>query len=449
MWIASMAGNPFYSNVMIRMMLFIALLIPSLRFHAGEGDRVISGRVVDHKSGEGIPGVTIYSIDGRSCTGSNEDGEYTLAVSCNTGDTVVFSAFGYLRDTIACAKLSRQPTVKLKSGGLELKEVSIEAMTPHYLLDEVLRRIPENYRVDTTCNRYFSRYCYVANDSVYLFYENVLESVRTGYGKLDGKRRINYDDTRKRQLGNYNTVLQSRLLICDSVFLYKLIRNRYRVREMLSYNDNNAIADPVEAPNAHVMLAKRLRKKFKMTLSEIDDSLGSGHYKLTMKGMDQTIGLVINPADYAITSITIEQDTGTTIFPAGKTYRERHPLAKQTCRQRRTEYRYDIVNGKYTLVSYSFHNIYTDVCHNEYRWKDAPTVQEFQSTGIVQLIGQIPAHDLQEDIFRTEVQKTAFDQISTKYSHYDDTFWQGISYPPIPKGMENALNATLQRLVGQ
>ncbi len=431
---------------MRRIILFIALFIPTFQIHARESEQVISGRVVDERNGVGIPGVTIYTTDGRSCTGSNEDGEYTLAVSCNTGDTVVFSAFGYLRDTVACTRLSRQPTVRLKPGGLELKEVSIEAMTPHSLLDVVLKKIPDNYRVDTTCNRYFSRYCYVANDSVYLFYENVLESVRTGYGKLDGKRRINYDDTRKRQLGNYNTVLQSRLLVCDSNFLYQLVRNRHRVREMLSYNDNKAIADPVEAPNAHIMLAKRLRKKFKMKLSELDDSLGSGHYMLTMKGMNKTINLVINRADYAITSITIEQDTGTTIFPASKSYRERNALAKQTCRQRRTEWRYDIVNGKYTLVSCSYHNIYTDVCHNEYRWKDAPTVQEFQSTGIVQLIGQIPAHDLQEDIFRTEIQKTAFDQISTKYSHYDDAFWQGISYPPIPKSMKNMVNATLRRL---
>ncbi len=431
---------------MRRIIFFIALFIPTFQIHARESEQVISGRVVDERNGVGIPGVTIYTSDGRSCTGSNEDGEYTLGVACSTEVAVVFSAFGYLRDTVACTRLSRQPTVRLKPGGLELKEVSIEALTPHSLLDEVLKRIPDNYRVDTTRNRYFSRYCYVANDSVYLFYENVLESVRTGYGKLDGKRRINYDDTRKRQLGNYNTVLQSRLLICDSVFLYKLIRNRYRVREMLSYNDNNAIADPVEAPNAHVMLDKRHRKKFKMTLSEIDDSLGSGHYKLTMKGMDKTIGLVINPADYAITSITIEQDTGTTIFPASKTYRERHPLAKQTCRQRRTEYRYDIVNGKYTLVSYSFHNIFTDVCHNEYRWKDAPTVQEFQSTGIVQLIGQTDAHDLPEDVFDLEIQKTSFDQIATRYSQYDATFWQGISYPPIPKSMKNTVNATLRRL---
>lgn len=110
------------------------------------------------------------------------------------------------------------------------------------------------------------------------------------------------------------------------------------------------------------------------------------------------------------------------------------------------EYRYDMVNGKYTLVSYSFHNIFTDVCHNEYRWKDAPTVQEFQSTGIVQLIGQTDAHDLPEDVFRLEIQKTAFDQIATRYSQYDATFWQGISYPPIPKSMENAVNATLRRL---
>lgn len=447
LWIARSSGNPYYFSLMKGFFVFVIALIHTMQISAEETDMIIQGRVIDIQTGLGIPNVTIYTLDGRMCTQSNEDGDYILALECHKITSVVFSSFGYVRDTVACMELKRHPVVKLQPGGLMLKEFSVEAMSPYGLLDEVLKRIPLNYRADTTRNIYFSRYCHMANDSVYLFYENAFESLRTGYGKLDKKRKINYDNDRNRQLGNYNTVLRSRLLIIDSNYLFYLIRSRSRVREMLSYNENNVIADPIEAPNAHIMLAKRKRKQLKMSLIELDDSLGNGHYLLTMKGLGRIFCLVVNPNDYAITSITIDQDTGTTIFPTKKTYRERHALAKQICHQRHTEYKYEKINGKYTLVSYKYHNIYTDVCHNEYRWRDAPTVQKFQCSGLVQLIEQTPVDYSQENVLFPELQKkVSLDQVATKHTQYDADFWQGISFPAIPRSMEQVVNATLQRL---
>lgn len=66
---------------MRRIIFFIALFIPTLQIHARESEQVISGRVVDERNGAGIPGVTIYTSDGRSCTGSNEDGKRHLIKS--------------------------------------------------------------------------------------------------------------------------------------------------------------------------------------------------------------------------------------------------------------------------------------------------------------------------------------------------------------------------------
>ena len=138
---------------MMKKLLFLLLTFLCVVPVFAAGDTVyVKGRVVDAKTAKGIPFVTVFSRNGRVCTSSNENGVYKLMIPTGEVDSIIFSVFGYNRDTASVRRLRRRPNRKLKAGGITLREVSISSYSPRKLREEVVRRIPENYQTDTTVN---------------------------------------------------------------------------------------------------------------------------------------------------------------------------------------------------------------------------------------------------------------------------------------------------------
>lgn len=424
-------------------MLLFCLFLPFGAVQAQNDFVTIKGTVSGDDNAGGIPFTTIYTLDGSVCTGSNEEGRYAMTLAKEgKGIKVVFSAFGYQRDTVALSKLLRHPDVRLRAGGQQLKEVSVLAYTPTGLLDEVVKRIPDNYQTDTTVNVFFSQYCRLANDSIILFYENVFESLRSGYGKFRRPFMV-FTDRRKAIGSNYNHSLQSRLLVYDSAILYRMLKKPFEVEKALRYDDNRAIRDLVEIPNASYALAKRYRKKLTYHLAEFEDSTGQGYYLLTMKRRGQTTKLTINKNNLAIEKMLVWNDTATRTYPSDSTYRKYHPYAKKTYLEYRYDLRYEPINGKYTLAFFSFSRGDMNICHNEYRWKDAPTRQHFQYYQIVQLIRQQQGSRsfLDSNSIRSP-KGVDFKTLSDAEDQYDETFWKEWSYVALDAAMLENLKAT-------
>lgn len=423
----------------IRFRFFLLALCGSLAASAQNDTVYVQGHVVEKGGSQCVPFTLIYTLSGRICTSSNDEGFYRLAIPPSYNEPVVFSAFGYRRDTIPVAYLRKHPNVKLCPGGVELNPVTVTAFTPQGLLKEVLRRVPDNYQTDTTLNQYFSRYCYMLNDSVYLFYENVFESLRAGYGKFDKKRFFSFSHKRKEYGSNYNNILHSRLLVCDSDYLYGFLRNSNVVRDYLSYSDNASIMDPIEVPNAYKVFAKRKWDRYKMSLSEYDDSVGGAFYLLSIVDEDSNrFEVSVDKQTLAVTLIKAYEAMRTKSFPKGKIFRKRMPFASRSVLQHVSVFRYVPINGRYTLASINSFSDVVDTCHNEYRWQDAPSVWRFKRWRSLQLISQQPGdHHYFDSVDVLPPQKISFVDMQQVRGYYDKDYWKNINIVPLPVELES------------
>ena len=85
--------------------------------------------------------------------------------------------------------------------------------------------------------------------------------------------------------------------------------------------------------------------------------------------------MTVNKSNFAIERMRVWNDTVTRTFRSDPVYRRNNPYAQETCLESRWERRYEPIAGKYTLVFLSSCDDVMEICHNEYRWKDAPTRQ--------------------------------------------------------------------------
>ena len=109
----------------------------------------IKGTITDSKTKEALPGVTVY-VQGGFCTQSNGDGLYIIKIPQEKrNDNIIYSVFGYDRDTITVKEALKHPNVKLNAGGaIKLSEVTISEYKPQTLIQEAVKRIPTNFWTD-------------------------------------------------------------------------------------------------------------------------------------------------------------------------------------------------------------------------------------------------------------------------------------------------------------
>lgn len=435
---------------MKKLVLFIILFLIGLpSVLAQQGQIVISGRISDKESQKGVPFALIYVKNSRICTQSNIEGYYCLKVP-NTyrQASVVFSSFGYRSDTIDVNKLKARPNIKLTPGGIELRAVVVSAFTPQSVIDEALRRIPENYQCDTTLNVFFSRCCKMANDSIYLFYENMFTSCRTGYDKNQKQRRLNYY-SRHGVNSNYNIVDKSRLLVFDTDYITDFLRMPSDVKWKMSYNDNLVIIDLVETSLASYALSplRKKRKQNRYTMQEFVDNDGVGCYLVTVRRGKWTHQVTIRKDNYAITDMVTDSDTSTTYYPDGEFYRSSHPYIKYTLLRSHQEWHYRPINGKYTLVSEMHHYKGCGLCHGQYLWAGAPKEQRFEEMFLLQLVEQRCGDWSFFD--NNPVLKGGnilYSDVPMRDTTYVQDYWDRNNYIPLEKRLENRLLEKLRKL---
>jgi len=132
-------------------LFFFTILLFSVSAWAQEV--VVQGRVVDAKTGEALPYVSIYAGEGKG-TLSNNDGAFKLTADAN--DLLRFSCIGYEKMT---AKATELPSViRLKPYTTVLGEVTIHALRNEDMLKLVIANLKQDYKKQgKMARKYFFR----------------------------------------------------------------------------------------------------------------------------------------------------------------------------------------------------------------------------------------------------------------------------------------------------
>ena len=402
---------------------------------AGKDIITIKGTISDKATGEKLPYVALQVLGTYVGTQSNKDGHYVLKVNKDRlADTVVFSLMGYEKIYIAVSDLRKQCNVKLHPHNIELKEVTVKDFaSPQSLLDEVLRRIPQNYHSTPTVSTFFFRNWSMANDSLYLFYESLTDVYRAGYGKFAKKRYYKVLPNKRAIESNYKLIQKHRLPVFDTTYLLTVVGSRVEMNKLMSFDDDETIVDCIEIPNASYVFAKRKRKDYNYKLEEFTDGEGKEFYLITMLSKSKysyTFTVVIDKTDLAVCKITY-QYSGEYTNPDNFMYKIVGPFRSGVVHYSTAEYVYKKIAGKYTLFSYRSAASSDNVCHMEYGYQNAMEHQSYKHSYVYQLV-DFKKNDT-DTLPDNVIKDTKLQLYSTLMSNgeYDESFFENYNFVPL------------------
>lgn len=354
----------------------LLLLFSLTSVSAQENYLTLRGRVTDRDTREGLPAVTIYVAEQAIYTQTNNDGEYVLKVPMEHRDgSVVFALMGYLRDTVSIAKSQRKGDVALISdGGRWLQEVTVREYSPKaaaQLLMDAVNRIPQNYQTDSVVGTWFYRDVRMLNDELFLFDEMVFDALRVGYDKHHALRKL-YNRTGpygsvkldyKRPIeSNYTAIRHDRLLLCDTAYVNRVTNGI--AGDKINYDESEVLYDPVEVPNTVPRLnVSKLKKAKNLRMYETTDADGKEYYVITtgydvaakkMMKMRDTVRITIAKGSLTITRYEEwHYFMMYPYFPLKKVFKDAG--VDSIANRSHVVYNYGMVEGKYTLTSYTRH----------------------------------------------------------------------------------------------
>ena len=425
-----------------KLILLIVLMLTGSAQYA-KSQIEIKGNIANEATKEKIPFVSIQLLNSHIGTQSNADGHYILKVPNNkTSDTVVFSALGYKKMKIIVSDLRKQRHIQLTPHALDLKEVTIKDFaSPQSLLDEVIRRIPQNYHSSPTVSTFFFRRWSMANDSLYLFYESLTDVYRAGYGKFAKKRYYKVLPNKRAIESNYKLIQKHRLPVFDTTYLLTVVGSRVEMNKLMSFDDDETIVDCIEIPNASYVFAKRKRKDYNYKLEEFTDAEGKEFYLITMLSKSKysyTFTVVIDKTDLAVCKITY-QYSGEYTNPDNFMYKIAGPFRSGVVHYSTAEYVYKKIAGKYTLFSYRSAASSDNVCHMEYGYQNAMEHQSYKHSYVYQLV-DFRKNDT--DTLPDNVIKAVKPQLySTLMSNgrYDESFFENYNFVPLEEECKEKL----------
>ena len=427
----------------------------------------LRGCVTDKDTREGLPSVTVYVAGQAIYTQTNNDGEYVLKVPAEHRDgSVVYALMGYLRDTVSVAKAQRKPNMALASdGGRWLKEVRVteySSKAAAQLLIDAVKRIPQNYQTDSVVGTWFYRDVRMLNGELFLFDEMVFDALRVGYDKHHTLKKLN---NRKGAYGlvelgykrpiesNYTSIRHDRLLLCDTAYVTSQV-SREVSGDYIGYEENEVLYDPVEIPNTTTRLSlnrlEKAKKRNKFQVSEMTDAEGHQYYVVTSRYNSSggpfrghgTARIVIAKGSLAITCIE-ETDyfAMRPFFPLKKVFKKAG--VDSVARREHVVYNYGLVEGKYTLISYT-RDEGTDFYCNASSPKGAG-VNSMDNHCQCVLTGEHKegASFLKNNTIQPPG-SVLVPQRRADHKQYDEAFWQQYNFIPLESSIRQKLETKLK-----
>ncbi len=143
----------------------------------------LRGRVLDKRTGKPLPYATIALLETSLGSITNQEGEFSFKIPVNLSDPMlVISYMGYRKRVLPVNyPLENGLEVRLEKETIPLQEVIIRFADPVKLLNEAIRRIPENYlETHSTMTAYY-RESVKRNDHCMVYSEAVLDVAKAPY----------------------------------------------------------------------------------------------------------------------------------------------------------------------------------------------------------------------------------------------------------------------------
>ena len=435
----------------------ILLLACLLTMSVADAQKIITikGTITDSKTKEALPGVTVY-VQGGFCTQSNGDGLYIIKIPQEKrNDNIIYSVFGYDRDTITVKEALKHPNVKLNAGGaIKLSEVTISEYKPQTLIQEAVKRIPTNFWTDSVVGTFFYRDCRQLNGEIYLFDEMVFDALRVGYDKHNTIKKTNNDwrhEGERAIESNYKAILFSRLLVNDTAYINQITNGTGD--SYLNYNDNEVLYDPVEIPNTTQFFSssKRLQKIWEYDMQEYTDAEGIVHYVVTLTNdahlygtSSSTVRITITKGSFAITKVERIHNTKLNKigWPLNKIFEKAN--IDSIYWNNTSTFNYSEVEGKMTLTSFSHHKTTNYFYAPGSNYGDGEQQFDLSCQGVLTTQRAGDASFLDSNNIQSPV-RIAVSERQQGELRYDEAFWNQYNFVPLEDELLKKLNARLEK----
>lgn len=166
----------------------------------GSIDRIVlSGRIVDDRSGRPLAYATIALQGSPVGTISNQHGEFSLKIPPGSLNPILsFSHLGYKRELQPLGGAdTTELIIRMKRESIPLQEVVIRRADPERVLSEALQRIPDNYLQEPSTLTAYYREAVRRNKHFMVFSEAVLQGAKGPYTPLSPPERVRIRKGRK------------------------------------------------------------------------------------------------------------------------------------------------------------------------------------------------------------------------------------------------------------
>lgn len=127
---------------------YLLTFVISLQLLFGQSHTSISGKVINHETGEPLPFATIGITGSSHGTISNNDGEFEFYIpSSHSKDTLSVSYVGFETFKVLIDDIQDALNVPLKENIIVLEQVEVngELLTANQIIERALERLKENY----------------------------------------------------------------------------------------------------------------------------------------------------------------------------------------------------------------------------------------------------------------------------------------------------------------
>ncbi len=145
-----------HKQLLIAVLAVLILLSGGLR---AQETRILQGRVIDLKTGEGLPYVSIFLKNSQSGTISNEQGQFNFRAPIDVSDSLVFQYLGYKNEAIPFPDTDSLLTIQLREEIIQLTELLVYAQVPEpeFIIQKILENRSKNYPLQYIKSPFFIR----------------------------------------------------------------------------------------------------------------------------------------------------------------------------------------------------------------------------------------------------------------------------------------------------
>lgn len=210
---------------------------------AQEIDRaILQGRVVDRRSGKGLPYATIALHGTALGSIANEEGYFSFKLPAELRDPILVVTFMGYKNLLypVSYPLEENLDIRLERETIPLQEVIIRYADPYKILNEAIRRIPDNYIQEPSGMTAYYRESVKKDDHCMLFSEAVLDVSKGPYSLISSKDQVSIHKGRKiSDLTNEDTVIIKLRSGIDASLSLDIIKNRpdFLLEDFAEYYD--------------------------------------------------------------------------------------------------------------------------------------------------------------------------------------------------------------------